>query len=541
VYGYANNSIDGHRRTYWSDDGLRMGTNQSTPPAGPEPNCTANRVCTAPGSMAYNYPFCATYPFWLRVMLAAPTSIQTVQLIIDQDMTYDVQTGNSASGPWTTQLTRPCTLCTPGTWTVTNPVQTHRFNAPVTTQFIQIAIKYSGAAGPGACGGCTCKGQPNAACTLPDFCSWCAPSRAPACLSGAAAGRRARADANAPACRATNIYELGAFSPNSALWPAPPPPALSPPPFPACPASPLVSQSFLGNGSDANGYFMRGSASLYNLLDPLVQGRGMLLTSLGATYQEGTVELKQNASWKTTCACGTQGGGAVVTANFTSGAGSVAGDGVLLALVDSTRQVPGSTAYLYTTNTTCGLGAVRPLYALILEFTTRDTTTCAGGSTVDLRLVRTYGPTDAPVELVHTRQPASGASCEPSCTLAPYMYSGAWWEAQIFLPTYVPSVAPDYEDMRQEIAVYTDGTLRMTLPDNSYVPSSFYVVAGGRNSDGANDRNGVANVHVDCVGNTAWSPDNNVAHQYYPSAAGAGAAPRTMLLVAVLLALSTLL
>ena len=284
---------------------------------------------------------------------------------------------------------------------------------------------------------------------------------------------------------------------------------------------------------------MGGSATFYNLLDPLVSGRGMMLTSLGTTGQQGTVELKQVAPWKTTCACGTQGGGAVVTANLTSGAGTVAGDGVLLALVDSTRQTPGSTQFV--TLSTCGVTAVRPQYALILEFTTRDTTTCAGGSTVDLRLVRTYGPTDAPVELVHTRQPASGASCEPSCTLAPYMYSGAWWEAQIFLPTYVPSVAPDYEDMRQEIAVYTDGTLRMTLPDNSYVPASFYVVAGGRNSGGGNDRNGVANVHVDCVGNTAWSPDNDVAHQYYRSAALAVAAPHTMLLVAALLALLALL
>lgn len=137
----------------------------------PEPSCSANLQCAGPN--AYSYPFCATYPFWLRIKLAAATSIQTVQLMIVQDMTYDVQTGSSASGPWTTQLSRACTNCTQGFWDVKTKVQSHVFAAPVMTQYIQIAIKYSGAAGPGACGGCKCKGIPLAACTQPDFCSWC--------------------------------------------------------------------------------------------------------------------------------------------------------------------------------------------------------------------------------------------------------------------------------------------------------------------------------------------------------------------------------
>ena len=298
-----------------------------------------------------------------------------------------------------------------------------------------------------------------------------------------------------------------------------------------------MSQKFLDDGSGAAGYINSTTATLFTILDPLVAGRGMLLTSLGTSGQEGTVELKQNATWKSSCACGTQGGGAVVTANLTSGAGTVAGDGVLLALVDSTKQTPGATAYVQTLNG-CGMATVRPQYALILEFTTRDTTTCTGGNTKDLRLVRTYGAADAPVELVHTRQPLSAATCEPSCTLAPYMYSGAWWEAQIFLPTFMPSVAPDYEDMNQEIQVYTDGTLRMVLANNSFAPASFYVVAAGRTSDGANDRNGVANVHVDCVGNVKWAPDNDVSHQYYSAAAGL---PRMTLLAVAVAAAAALL
>ena len=243
------------------------------------------------------------------------------------------------------------------------------------------------------------------------------------------------------------------------------------------------------------------------------------MTSLGATGQEGTVELNKTVDWLSTCACGTQGGGAVVTANFTAGAGSMAGDGVLLALVDSTLQTPGYTAYV--TASTCGLASVRPQHALILEFSSRDTTSCgAGGTAVDLRLVRTYGAADPPVVLLHTLQPGAGASCQPACTLAPYMYSGAWWEAQIVLPT----------DFQRDVDVYTDGTLRMTLRDNSYVPSSFYVMAAGRTSDGANDRNGVANMHVDCVGNTAWKADNDVAHQYYASAAMAASVSAAPLL-----------
>jgi len=219
----------------------------------------------------------------------------------------------------------------------------------------------------------------------------------------------------------------------------------------------------------------------------------------------------------------------------------VTGDGVLLALVDSTRQTAGQTQYM--TTSTCGLTAVRPLYALILEFTTRDTTSCgAGGTTSDLRLVRTYGPNDVAVELVHTRQAGNSSSCAPACILLPYMYSGAWWEAQIVLPTYTPGLIQDYADTRQEVQVFTDGTLRMTLVNNSLVPSSFYVVAGGRNSGGSKDRNGVANVHVDCVGNRPWAPDHDVAHQFYAvrSAAGAVPMPRVALLAAVALALLAL-
>ena len=184
MYGYANNSIDGHRRTYWSDDGLRGGSNKDLPTAAAETNCSVNLKC--PGQNAYSYPFCAQYPFWLRVRLAAPTSIQTVQLVIDQDMEYDVQTGNSPSGTWTTQRSRACTVCKQGNWSMVpgTHVQTHVFPAPVTTQYIQIAIKYSGAAGPGACGGCLCKGDPLAACPGPDFCSWCARRRRGACVLG---------------------------------------------------------------------------------------------------------------------------------------------------------------------------------------------------------------------------------------------------------------------------------------------------------------------------------------------------------------------
>ena len=293
----------------------------------------------------------------------------------------------------------------------------------------------------------------------------------------------------------------------------------------------MLAQNFTSNStSPGSGYILGGTSTMFNILDPLVPGRAVLMTSLGAVGQEGTVELNQTVDWLSTCACGSQDGGAVVTANFTTGAGSMGGDGVLLALVDSTVQTPGNTSYV--TASSCGLAAVRPQHALILEFSTRDTTSCgAGGTAVDLRLVRTYDASTPPTVLLHTLQPGAGVSCQPACTLAPYMYSGAWWEAQIVLPT----------DFQKDVQVYTDGQLRMTLLDNSYVPASFYVLAAGRSSDSATDRNGVANVHVDCVGNTAWSPDNNVAHQYYPSAAGPAAAPRTMLLVAALLALAALL
>jgi hypothetical protein len=164
-YRSARFAIDGDSSTFWSDDGLGNGTQRDTP--------------------------AAATPFWLRVELAAAQSISLVQLVIDQDMTYAVQTGNAAAGPWTTQATRACTVCVRNDWPVANRVQVHAFAQPVTTRFIQIAISYSGAAGAGACGGCTAAGVPNAACTSVDFCSWCVRGllrpRGPARNAGAAA------------------------------------------------------------------------------------------------------------------------------------------------------------------------------------------------------------------------------------------------------------------------------------------------------------------------------------------------------------------
>jgi hypothetical protein len=299
----------------------------------------------------------------------------------------------------------------------------------------------------------------------------------------------------------------------------------------------LVEEKFTA-APNTGDFVLRGNAAMMTLLDPSVAGRGVLFTALGQSNNQGAAAINTTVNWLSDCKCGLAGGGAVVTANLTSGGGN-RGDGVLLALVDTTMQTPGSTQFMRPGS--CGLAPMRPLYSLIVEFDTYDDsldTTCASagidGESFGLRLVRTYGLNDAPVVLQTQLQKDyidAGGSCQPSCYLDPFMFTGAWWEMQVVLPT----------NFRNDVQVYTDGHLRFTLANNSLVPPSFYVVSAGRTSTLSSDRNGIANVRAECIGDVPFVPDGDISHNFYvpgaaPGRAAAGAAVALAAAVAVLTA-----
>jgi hypothetical protein len=288
----------------------------------------------------------------------------------------------------------------------------------------------------------------------------------------------------------------------------------------SCTTTRLLAENFT-SAPNSGPYSLRGNAALMTLLDPTVPGRGVLFTALGQSNNQGSAAVNKTINVAADCGCGLAGGGAVVSANLTSGGGT-RGDGVLLALVDASLQTPGSTQFMPAGS--CGLAPTRPTHALIVEFDTYDDSldaTCtalgADGTSTGLRLVRTYGVNDAPVILMHALVSdvlATGGSCQPSCTLPSWMNSGAWWEMQIVLPTNTAG----------SVLVYTDGVLRFQLADNTVVPSSFYILSTGRTSTLSSDRNGVANVRADCIGDTPFVPDGDISHNFYVPHSGAGRA-----------------
>jgi hypothetical protein len=251
-----------------------------------------------------------------------------------------------------------------------------------------------------------------------------------------------------------------------------------------------------------------------------VPGRPIYLTPLGQSNNGGSVAIITNVSRAACDSCGAGGGGNLISVNFTSGGGT-RGDGVLLALVDSTRQNPESTVFL---GTGCGLRAVRPAWAFIVELDTYDDENdiaCRNvpldGSSYGFRLVRTYGPADEPVILSSVLHSDDAPSCRPSCTLDANLFSGNWWQLQLTLPS-LASV---------DINVWAEGALRMSETNHSYVPSSFYLLAAGRTSTLSSDLNGVANMRVDCAndatliglpGAPAFTPDAYIGHDFAAAA-----------------------
>ena len=297
-------------------------------------------------------------------------------------------------------------------------------------------------------------------------------------------------------------------------WLSPPPPMPPPPPWQACAAAVPVAQQFTAAAGGPGGYVLGGAAALISTGDATVPGDGVALTRRGQTGTSGYVALNVSTALAD-CACGSGGGGLIISANITTGGGGARGDGLLLALVDATLQAPPPlTAFMAVPNA-CGLKAVRPLNSLIVEFDTFDDskdTTCGAidGVGAGFRLVRTYGA-GSDEELLPVLP--DGPSCAQSCTIAPALYSGAWWELQI-------AISPADGGT---LSVYAEGVPRMSWTNFSIVPSSFYLLAAGRTSTLSSDLNGVANLRLECAnartligltGQTPWGPDDSIAHSY---------------------------
>jgi hypothetical protein len=161
----------------------------------------------------------------------------------------------------------------------------------------------------------------------------------------------------------------------------------------------------LGQSADGAGGALHGAAALGTQ-----GGRGAVLLTLPAPSSSGSVEFTrvlrpmrdcstarcEKSHFPTVTAYVWLGGGG-------GGGGGMPGEGLVLSLVDASKQTPGATVYMPAA-TSCGTRAALPAWAISIVFDTADN----GASGCDepgtgLRIVSTLmGPHAAPVVLAQT-------------------------------------------------------------------------------------------------------------------------------------------
>ena len=295
-------------------------------------------------------------PAWLLVSLGAARPLATLQLLLllDQDLSYSLAVGNTSAGPFVTVAHRDCEVCRMNTdGVVGHAFSTHTLQAVVVASYVRVLITWSAHGGIGGCY---------------DLCDW-----------------------------ATNVYELRAYSPG--LMPsamagaagAPPPPPLEAPQVCSSDVVPLVTQADGGAGA-----LLRGDAALQPRGDGLRGAAWVSLTGVKADGS-GSVEFSRVVNPDLECGC--------VHTVFLNlklyvrmgGGTSMPGEGLVISLVDASKQSPGATRFLAG----CGTRPALPAHAISVVLDTSDSDPTCDEPSTGVRLVSTLGgEQEAPVVVV---------------------------------------------------------------------------------------------------------------------------------------------
>jgi hypothetical protein len=296
-------------------------------------------------------------PALLMLSLGAARPLATVRLLLfaAQDMSYTLAVANSTAGPFVTVARRDCTVCVMNQNLLTGQRWvTHTLRPGVVASHIRLQVTWSAHGGIGGCF---------------DLCDW-----------------------------ATNVYEVRAFSPGA--YPAevdaaeaqtPPPAAEAPQAVCSREVVPLVAQADSGAGA-----LLSGDAALQPRGDGLRGGGWVLLTGVQAR-RSGAVEFSKVIRPRLDCGC-VRSNFMLLTVYVRIGGGmSMPGEGLVISLVDASRQTPGATRFMAG----CGTRAALPVNALsvVLDTSIGDATCDEPGT--GARIVSTLeGPDREPLVLM---------------------------------------------------------------------------------------------------------------------------------------------
>jgi hypothetical protein len=409
-------------------------------------------------------------PAWLLVSLGPPRAIATLQLVLLQDMTFTLAVANAsdaAMSSWVTVASSVCEKCRTNEFTYLHATfDVTRGGRPVVASHVKLTITWSSGGGIGACA---------------DLCDW-----------------------------ATDVYELRALS-AGALPAAPPPPqALLPPPGCAVPPARRV----LTQSADGVGAARRGAAALGSPVADaaahddrrLSAERAAVLLTPPVPASSGSVEflrvLRPGADCDGT-GCSAQYGMFVSAYVWLGGAGGssaggMPGEGLVMSLVDASRQTPGATVYV---SGGCGMRAALPLYALSIVFDSAEGRAEEGCDEpgTGMRVVSTLLGPDVPPHVV-------GATLEMSTRA---FRRGAWLPLQFQLARIAGTWCAQtiFLDGLNVLDGYRVGLTPQQMAAGNITMDALYLVASARTGAASSDAHALSGLRVECLSYETPQPE----------------------------------
>ena len=304
-------------------------------------------------------------PAWLLVSLGAVRPISAILLVVGMEMSYTLALSNSSTGPFVTVVTQFCDSCLQNGPTLADFLGVQRSyavsanGAPMSASYVLLQITWSTHGGIGACS---------------DMCDW-----------------------------ATNVHRFAVFGPGE--LPAEVLPAAEPPPagpFVACPdVSELIAQR---TGTAGDDVILTGGAQMQQAGSGAHGSTAIRLTS-AEPLQRGAAEFTRIVRPMDECgACSVKHRLHGSLHVWMGGSRELPGEGLVISLVDATKQTPGATRFVHIG---CGVRLALPLHALSIVLDTAENNEDASCGGVDLhgtgvRLVSTIDADAPPVVLRST-------------------------------------------------------------------------------------------------------------------------------------------
>ena len=294
-------------------------------------------------------------PAWLAVAPGAPRDVAALRLIFVFDMTLSVALANSSHGPWAAVGGRTCLVCMQNAdYEEADflPVRSDTFTlpAPVRATHARVLITWTQAGGRGGCSDLC-----DFASNVQEFEVWGPGALPPAIRAGQAAA----------------AAEL------------PPPP----------PSAPCAADHTVLVQQVPGAYVLTGSATAS------ADGTAAALThssgGRGVSGALGALEFTRVVHSGIDMACFTSfvNPGLLLTVYVRVGGGVWPGEGLVISLVDASRQTPGATRFMPGG---CGVARALPAYALSLVLDTADSDPACDAPGTGVRLVSTFAGPDAP-------------------------------------------------------------------------------------------------------------------------------------------------